>query len=78
MREKIETRWIFQENKKKRQNQMFSWVSPRTIYMANLKLFFDFLSPPSRSLYILFEKCQIPCEKIPVKLREGDLWLNIH
>lgn len=42
------------------------------IIMANnFKFFYDFHSPLARSLYILFEKNKVPCEKISIALRRG-------
>lgn len=36
-----------------------------------LKFYFDFLSQPSRALYILFKMTKLPYESIPVALRNG-------
>lgn len=40
--------------------------------MANLfKFYFDFMSPASRPLWILFSHAKIRCEMIQVALRKG-------
>lgn len=36
-----------------------------------LKLYFDFLSQPSRALYILLKNCEIPFEPHIVKIASG-------
>jgi len=41
--------------------------------MANLfKFYFDFVSPVSRPLWILFEHANVKCEKIQIALRKGE------
>jgi hypothetical protein len=47
------------------------------IMAMKFKFFYDFMSPLSRSLYILFEQNKIACEKIPVALRKGTDYLYI-
>lgn len=37
-----------------------------------LKLYFDYLSQPSRALYILLKYSKAPFEACPVALRKGD------
>lgn len=37
-----------------------------------LKYYFDFMSQPSRALYIFFKKAKIPFEPVPVALRNGE------
>jgi len=40
--------------------------------MSTLKLYYDLLSQPSRALYIILKKNNIPFEPCPVALRKGE------
>lgn len=51
--------------------------------MAQFKFYYDLMSPPTRALYILFNKLQIPYEPVKVALRRSeqlthDYRLNVH
>lgn len=42
------------------------------LLMENLfKFYFDFLSPISRPLWMLFEHAEVHCEKVQIALRKG-------
>lgn len=46
--------------------------------MTKLKLYFDFLSQPSRVLYLFMKKTEIPFEAKSLNLRQGKLHRKQH
>lgn len=51
---------------------IFSILKFEKLKMAkSFKFYYDFFSPLSRSLYILFERNKVICDKIPVALGKG-------